>query len=476
MSLAEENAGLRIAAGTDSRHGDATPQHSSPDNRQRFWSVWHALYPMIFVGLAIRFTCVLTFYGDQLSTDRDGFAFGWEVGRVARSLALGHGFASPLLGDTGPTAWLPPVYASLLAAVFKLFGVYTAQSAVVILGLNSLFSVVTVIPLFVIAREMFGFRIAGWVSWGWTLFPFGIYIPVFRIWGESLDALLMTLVLLTALRMASRGHLPLWAGGGMLVGFAALTNPNTMSVIPGLWGWACFRLQQRGSKWRKPLAVGTLGLLLVVAPWFVRNYAVFGEVLPFRSNFWLELSIGNTPNTSVMLVDWNAHPASSPGEMAEYRHLGELPYMAAKRQETLNFIVNHPGTFLALIGRRMLFVWTGFWSLDPRYLSSEPLQVPLMLFNVAFSILIATGAAKAWRARQPALFPIAVFAVFQPLVYYLTHPAIEYRHAIDPAMVLFGVAGADCLLARARRQAILGLASPRRVVQKGERDAPNAPQ
>jgi len=101
----------------------------------------------------------------------------------------------------------------------------------------------------------------------------------------------------------------------------------------------------------------------------------------------------------------------------------------------------------------MLFVWTGFWSLDPRYLSSEPLQVLLMLFNVAFSILIATGVAKAWRARQPAMFPIAVFAVFHPVVYYLTHPAIEYRHAIDPAMVLLGVAGVDCLIARARRQA-----------------------
>src|SRR5688572_425284 len=46
--------------------------------------------------------------------------FGWETGRVAFSIAIGHGFASPFPeGPTGPTAWLPPVYAYLAAAIFK---------------------------------------------------------------------------------------------------------------------------------------------------------------------------------------------------------------------------------------------------------------------------------------------------------------------------------------------------------------------
>ena len=52
----------------------------------------------------------------------DNFEFGWEMGRVARSIALGHGFSSPYEGDTGPTAWEPPLYPYLMAGVFKLFG------------------------------------------------------------------------------------------------------------------------------------------------------------------------------------------------------------------------------------------------------------------------------------------------------------------------------------------------------------------
>lgn len=410
--------------------------------------ILRAHWPVLLGGLGIRLVCVALLYGEQLSPDREGFAFGWEVGRVARSMVLGNGFASPLTGDTGPTAWLPPVYTSLLAAVFKILGIYSAQSAIAILTLNSLFSTITIIPLVVIAQEIFDGRVARWAAWGWSLFPLGIFIPVTKIWGEPLDALLMAVVLLMSLRMAGTSSSSYWFSGGMLVGLAALTNPNTMAVIPGLWGWSCLRLKRRGRTWRNPLAIGTLGLVIVIAPWFMRNYAVFGQFLPFRSNFWLEVYIANNSRTPVMLVDWHAHPASSPIEMSEYRRLGELSYMSAKRQQSLSFIRNHPGTFLLLTARRFLFVWTGFWSSDPRYLASEPLQIPLIFFNTAFSILIVMGMAMAWRARRPELFPFVVLVVCQPAVYYLTHPAIEYRHAIDPAMVLLGVAGLEHRLRR----------------------------
>ena len=43
----------------------------------------------------------------------DHFEFGWEMGRVARSIALGHGFSCPYKGNTGPTAWEPPPQAQL---------------------------------------------------------------------------------------------------------------------------------------------------------------------------------------------------------------------------------------------------------------------------------------------------------------------------------------------------------------------------
>lgn len=395
---------------------------------------------MVAAGFAARFITVLFAYDEQLTSSRGDFEFGWEVGRVARSLASGHGFSSPLWGETGPTAWLPPVYPLLLAGVFKTFGTYTAASAIVILSLNALFSSLTAIPIVLIARRTFGDKIAVWAGWSWAFFPYAIFINAFRVWGEGLDALLVALILLLVIRLAETSRIALWFGCGLLTGVAALTNPNTLAVMPGLWGWACYRLRHRGAPWGKPLLVAALALLAVVAPWFVRNYRAFDQFLPFRSNFWLEVQLGNNPQAPVMLVG-DYHPASNANEFAGYQHLGELRYMADKRRQALEFITAHPGTFVWLTVRRVAFVWTGLWIWDPRYLSSEPLRLPFIFFNSSLTALAALGLLQVWRKSNQNAFPLVIMLVCQPLVYYFTHPAIEYRHALDPVLVVLATCG-----------------------------------
>ncbi len=95
----------------------------------------------------------------------DHFAFGWEMGRVGRSIALGQGFSNPYEGNTGPTAWEPPLYPYLIGGVFKVFGIYTHASAWVLLSINSLFATLTTIPIFLIAHRTFGERVALWSAW-----------------------------------------------------------------------------------------------------------------------------------------------------------------------------------------------------------------------------------------------------------------------------------------------------------------------
>src|SRR5579863_7551336 len=77
----------------------------------------------------------------------DHFGFGFEMGRVGRSIALGQGFSNPYGGNTGPSAWEPPLYPYLIGGVFKIFGVYTNASAWVLLSINSLLATVTTIPV-----------------------------------------------------------------------------------------------------------------------------------------------------------------------------------------------------------------------------------------------------------------------------------------------------------------------------------------
>jgi hypothetical protein len=64
--------------------------------------------------------------------------FQTETGHIAYSLATGKGFASPFQRDSGPTAWLAPVYPLVVAGIFKIFGVYTHGSFFAAISLASL--------------------------------------------------------------------------------------------------------------------------------------------------------------------------------------------------------------------------------------------------------------------------------------------------------------------------------------------------
>src|SRR5277367_277564 len=123
------------------------------------------------VGLLLRLAIIPFLYTEWT----DPFVVEhWAFGRVARSIVQGHGFGNAF-ADTGSTAILPPVYAYIMAAIFRVFGPNTIASVLAAAGLNSVLSVLTCIPVFLTARRCFGDRAAKWAAWGWALSPYGIY-------------------------------------------------------------------------------------------------------------------------------------------------------------------------------------------------------------------------------------------------------------------------------------------------------------
>src|SRR5450755_3061096 len=175
-----------------------------------------SLISMVLVALAIRLVVMVFLLPEQLEPQRDHWHFGYETGRIARSIVEGRGFSSPLFEDTGPTAWMTPVYPYLVAGVFKVFGVYTKASATVLLSLNALLSALACVPIFLIARISFGERVAKWSGWAWAFFPYAIYFPVERIWETWLATLLLCILFLITLHLDSEEKFSKWAIFGLL--------------------------------------------------------------------------------------------------------------------------------------------------------------------------------------------------------------------------------------------------------------------
>src|SRR5205807_4723038 len=82
---------------------------------------------------------------------------------------------------------------------------------------------------------------------------------------------------------------------GVLTGLAALTSPQLLAFV----GLALLLdLAARPGERLRVLQGGFVVVLVsvpMIAPWAYRNLVVLGGVVPLRSNFGLELFIGNNP-------------------------------------------------------------------------------------------------------------------------------------------------------------------------------------
>ncbi len=412
--------------------------------------LWQSLPAIMLSALVVRLIFVGFLYRATWNDFRDHLLFGFEIGRIARSIAAGHGYGNPFFAETGPTAWMTPVYPYLLAAVFKLFGIYSRTSAFVILSLNGLFSSLACVPIFFIAQRSFGRSVAVVACWMWALQPYSIYISSSFVWETCLSAFLLAVLFLWTLRLkeqpGGRWH---WLGFGVLWGFAALSNASLLCLLPFLSGWAFYPLRGIRKKCFTAAVLVGLGFAIMVLPWQVRNYRTFHKFIPLRSNFWLEVLVGNDGYTQSQADD-AIHPSTNETALEEYARLGEIPFMQQKRREALGFISRHPGFFVVMCLRRFVYMWTAFWNLDPSNLDVE-LHYPGNVFlTVASTVLMLAGLRQAFRkARQTVLPYLFVLGVY-PLIFYFTHPEIRYRHLIDPEILILAALGARSLLAGPR--------------------------
>ncbi len=442
---------------------------------------------MFAVALALRFAVMAYLYPLQLALDRGGghWPFGYETGKIAASIAEGHGFSSPLFVPTGPTAWMTPVYPYFMAGVFKLFGIYSAASALVMLTFNAITSALTCLPIFFFARRSFGGQLgdqrgerAGeWAGWIWALFPYAIYWPVDRIWDTWLATLLLAILFCMALRLAETNRPRDWIAFGALSGVAALTDPVVLSVLPFLALWAlrrnCKVLAARAnpsnsaSSWQsgvepphskeahKPSFAGTfnsadgksgarrlirsaagcaLTTILVISPWLVRNYRVFHKFIPLRDNFGLALRVGNIGDTRHMLT-LEAGPWMNENEWRLYQRIGEIAYMHYARDAAFDFIAAHPVEYMDSCLRRIVYVWTHFWPLPPKLLAGfEPNPGDVFLIT-ALSVLAWLGLRDAFRAKADGAGAYAIVLLLFPAVYYVTSLEPWYRVPMDPMLI-----------------------------------------
>ncbi len=397
---------------------------------RRWWArVRTSFFWITVIAFALRLGFILIAHTYKFKPDQNNFSFGYEMGRIGRAIATGRGFSDPFDSPTGPTAWEPPLYPYVIAGVFKLTGVYTSASALILLSLNSIFSALTCIPIFLIARKCFSEKVAVWTAWGWALLPTVMYWSTRWVWETSLAALFLAIIFWVSLKLEELEGARIWIAFGLLWGVAALTNTSLLAFLPASGPWAWYRRWKAGKTSLSGVLLATLFFSATIAPWLVRNYETFGKFIFIRSNFGAELRLGNGPGADGTWMVY-LHPTQNVLAMHRYQELGETAYVAERKREAMQFIREDYGSFAWISFKRFIYYWAG----RPRASGfSGPADNSLFL---ASSVLAFWGLGRAVRKRQPGAWLFLWLVLLYPAAYYFVFPHARYRHPIEPELAI----------------------------------------
>lgn len=378
-----------------------------------------------------------------------------ETGSIAQAIATGQGYSNPFARNTGPTAWLTPIYPWLAVAAFKIFGVFTIRAFYFLVFLNIVFSSVACVPLYAVGKRIAGIGVGAIAAWLWAVYPNAVMTPFEWIWDTSLATLLSVVLLWATMLLAESRRMRDWCFYGLLWGFVLMTNPSLGSLLPFLLGWAAYRAWwkasrvENNSRLLQPAAALAIAILCCV-PWTIRNYSVFHRFVPLRSNFPLELYIGNNENYD------DQHPhypgmVTKDRETWRYIKMGETPFMDEEMRKAKKFIFSHPRVEGILFYERFIAFWGGIPNPIDKFMQTDSLLVRSLILCAMLSGVgaLAGVVVLIWKQSDYA-FPLAIYPIIFPFLYYITHTSLRYRHPIEPQILLLTAIVCGAVFVRGR--------------------------
>lgn len=423
-------------------------------------SRFRAPWIIFWVAFLLRVACIAIGHTYRVRVNDNHFDFGFEAGRIARSLVEGHGYGNPFDGWSGPTTWLPPLYPLLLALAFKLFGLYTNAAAFFVLTMNSLFSAAIVPAVYEIAARCFdagGFArrnssraapVAVWSAWMWAVYPAALQYAIHWIWEMSLSTFLFTWALVFALRLRGTGddeeraggsQSLRWAAFGVLWGLVALSNASLLLCFPAAALWVLWPQLRAHASVRRTVTGPLLAAVLfcvVMTPWWIRNERTMHTFIATRGNFPAELYESTLEWHWALPWGHAINPWPGDPTFQLYARLGEVQYMKLRKEQAIANLRAHPDRLIKHSIDRFLFFWDG----TPHPQDRHPWAEYGRTLSYAFlSLCGLLGLGLALRRHVPGTALMAWAFILAPLPYYFVTVQPRFRHPIEPLIAILGV-------------------------------------
>ena len=366
----------------------------------------------------------------------------WYVS-VARNLAFHHSFSSGNSPNLSPTAFRPPLYSMLIAALW----LRDSPPIFAVLLLQTVLGAATVVLVYLIARDQFGRGVGLLASVGMALAPMtGHFTAV--ILSETLFTFLLTLGVFLWGRKR-------YASTGIVFGIAALAR---VTILPFLVLLPLLTYLRPWRSCRRSYSIIVMVSFVIVSPWVVRNAIVFHGFIPVASSGYgtnLLLGTQNTNDADNVSArkEFLRRIDASAGNVNDETEADRVRLRAALRQ-----IANHPGQWLRARAQQYprLFIDSGSYLFGD---GSTPFrtalrerrmgQVLVRIVFIAGNLLLFLFALFGMIAERARLFLLSHITLFPIFLCVIALPLwIEPRYGLPmmPLVVILASVGVLALV------------------------------
>jgi Tfp pilus assembly protein PilF len=240
----------------------------------------------------------------------------------------------------------------------------------------------------------------------------------------------------------------------LLIGLTATAVATVLAIVPLLVGALWIKSSESGRHWRllaSKMGLILAGLALGTAPCWVHNYFVARDPVFLSAHSGINLWIGNNPEA-------NGYPRFPPGlragqaamlqdsidqaEAASGRPLTHAEVSAYWSARARNYIANHSGDWLKLLGRKARNFWSAFQYDDLSIITNlreQAVTLPGLYFGVVAAFAIPGLLFACWLAPQSRWIVVAVaLSMLILLPVFITE---RYRLVAVPGLVILAVFG-----------------------------------
>ena len=225
---------------------------------------------LVFGALLIRLGAVAALRDWQEGPSHRLGADGVDYDQLARQIALGHGY---VWSPGNPTSFRAPGFPLFLAGLYRTLGFHYPPAYASFCILGALSCLLT----YFLAREFvgeFAARAAGVLA---AVYCPHVYMAT-SFYSENVFIPCMALGVWLFLRHLKTGSLGALVLAGLALGWATLTRPYTLLMIPVLLSVLAWdRLRWRPGRFPAAALVLVASFLVVIAPWAIRNQRVHGR-------------------------------------------------------------------------------------------------------------------------------------------------------------------------------------------------------